>query len=217
MRRRLLVAMATAVGLTACESPTLARPAFAYNPTQLTAGQLYRWPSGSVIKVHVPVQPAGSTLDLLAATSRALGAWNLLPLFGEYRLELGTLAEAQVIVVDRAAPLPVAPVATCPFSTGNASGATYFCPVNGRAARLALAGGTASNVSVVVSVDVARLASQGRVDAVVAHELGHALGLGGHSDDPTDLMFAAPSVTRPSNRDAQTLQYVLGQRAAFLL
>lgn len=201
----------------ACDAPTVARPAFAYNPTQLSGGQLYRWPSGTTITVYVAPQPLGATLDLFSAADNALAEWNDLPLFDEYQLVLGGLTEADLIIVDRASPLPVTPAAACPFNAGNAAGATYFCPVNGRAVPLAAAGGGTTRATVVVSVDAGRLGTQTRLDAVVAHELGHALGIGGHSDDAADLMFASPTVRRPSNRDAQTLQFVLGERPAVLL
>jgi hypothetical protein len=38
------------------------------------------------------------------------------------------------------------------------------------------------------------------------HEVGHALGIWRHSDDPDDLMFADPTVAAPSDRDLQTAQ-----------
>lgn len=205
------------LGTTACEAPTVSRPAFAYNPTQLSGGQLYRWPSGTTITVYVAPQPMGATLDLFAAASNAVAEWNDLPLFDEYRLAFGSLASANVVLVDRSVPLPVTPAPACPFNSGNASGYTYFCPVNGRAVPLAPTSGGPPSATVVISVDPGRLPSQARLDAVVAHELGHALGIGGHSDDAADLMFASPTVRRPSNRDAQTLQFVLGERAAVLL
>ena len=38
------------------------------------------------------------------------------------------------------------------------------------------------------------------------HELGHALGIFNHSDDPADLMFGNPEVDLPSNRDISTAE-----------
>ena len=38
------------------------------------------------------------------------------------------------------------------------------------------------------------------------HELGHAIGIFAHSDDPEDLMFGNPEVDLPSNRDISTAE-----------
>ena len=38
------------------------------------------------------------------------------------------------------------------------------------------------------------------------HELGHALGIFNHSDDPEDIMFGNPEADLPSNRDISTAE-----------
>lgn len=38
------------------------------------------------------------------------------------------------------------------------------------------------------------------------HELGHALGIFNHSEDPADLMFGDPIVERPSDADLATME-----------
>lgn len=40
------------------------------------------------------------------------------------------------------------------------------------------------------------------------HELGHALGIFAHSEDPEDLMYADPEVDLPSDRDRRTAEAV---------
>jgi predicted Zn-dependent protease len=40
------------------------------------------------------------------------------------------------------------------------------------------------------------------------HEFGHALGIFRHSDEPTDLMFADPTVPAPSDRDLETAELI---------
>jgi hypothetical protein len=40
---------------------------------------------------------------------------------------------------------------------------------------------------------------------VTAHEIGHALGIFDHSNDPSDLMHPQPSVAAPSLRDQSTI------------
>jgi predicted Zn-dependent protease len=38
------------------------------------------------------------------------------------------------------------------------------------------------------------------------HELGHAIGIFAHSDDPADIMFTDPAVDLPSDRDIRTAE-----------
>lgn len=51
-------------------------------------------------------------------------------------------------------------------------------------------------------------ADRALIPIVAAHEFGHALGIGGHSTDPADLMFpySTAAVTQPSARDLNTIE-----------
>jgi predicted Zn-dependent protease len=86
-----------------------------------------------------------------------------------------------------------------------------------RAERFPLSAGGLSAITVVIRLDRGRLTSQESLNAVVAHEFGHALGIGAHSDDARDLMFGLPTVSAPSARDRGTLRFVLGQRPGLTL
>lgn len=206
------------VGLGGCEAPTYARPEAAYDVTALSGGQRYRWAAGSRVRVWVEGPAVAGPADLPRAVRAALAAWNAVPEFAEVVLATaGSLAEAQVVVLDHRTPLPVTPAPACPYQPRSAAGYTYLCPGPGRAQRLPLASGAPGATSVVIGVDLPRFPTQAALDAVVAHELGHALGIGGHSDRAEDLMFGAPVVTAPSARDVRALRHLLGAPADFTL
>lgn len=202
----------------ACDAPTGARPATAYDPTTLSRGKLYRWPSGRQISVWVVVPSVPGPVDLALAVREGINAWNAIPRFAEFTLVTATsISDADVVIYDRVLAAPVSP-GSCSFDASSAAGYTYFCPtssVPSRAEMLPLAAtqaaGGAGHVAVVIRVDRGRVTNQAGYNAVVTHELGHAVGIGAHSDQPSDVMFGAPIVSTPSARDARTLQNLLGR------
>ena len=54
----------------------------------------------------------------------------------------------------------------------------------------------------------AALLSQEKMRTVCLHELGHAIGLWGHSPDSADVLFFAATAQRPTDRDKATLRKV---------
>jgi len=200
----------------ACDNPTVVRPNFAYDPTELTGGQLYRWSTGARVRVFVEPMAAGS-VDLAGAVQRAVASWNAVPQEREFTLEVVTNRDvADVIVYDRSIPQPVV-TGSCPFNPSGAAGYTYFCPINGRAEQLRPIASTVLTVSIVVRVDMTTTATQALLDALVAHEMGHAVGIGGHSPQTSDLMYSRPTVSAPTDRDRATLRNVLGRPANITL
>ena len=211
-RRVILAALIAA----ACDSPTVVRPDFAYNPTDLTGGQLYRWSTGARVRVFVEPMGAGS-VDLASAVQRAVSAWNAVPQAREFTLDVVTNRDvADVIVYDRSLPQPVV-TGSCPFNPSGAAGYTYFCPINGRAERLRPLASTVLTTAIVIRVDMTTTATQAALDALVAHEVGHAVGIGGHSPQSTDVMYTRPTVRTPTDRDRNTLRNVLGRAADITL
>ena len=211
-RRVILAALIAA----ACDSPTVIRPDFAYDPTALTGGLLYRWSTGARVRVFVEPMGAGS-VDLASAVQRAVSAWNAVPQAREFTLDVVTNRDvADVIVYDRSLPQPVV-TGSCPFNPSGAAGYTYFCPINGRAERLRPLASTVLTTAIVIRVDMTTTATQAALDALVAHEVGHAVGIGGHSPQSTDVMYTRPTVRTPTDRDRNTLRNVLGRAADITL
>jgi predicted Zn-dependent protease len=212
-----ITAVVGSAGLISCDTPTEAPAAFAYDPTTLTAGKLYRWENGRRLDVWV-VPTADASRDLTRATSEAVARWNTVPRGDRFTLRMATsAAEAEIIVFERGSPLPVALPASCPYGSTGAVGYTYFCGEGPRALPLPLTGTTTGSARVLVRIDFGRLATQGELAAIVMHELGHAVGIGGHSLDTLDVMHANPRRVTPSGRDTQTLRWLLAQRADLLL
>jgi hypothetical protein len=204
----------------ACETPTATRPDAAYNPTTLTNGLLYRWESGKTIRVWIVPSAPLAPFDLGVATRSGMVEWNTVPQFGEFTFASAErIEDADLIVYDREQPAPTE-VGACTFDPRSSAGYTYFCPDGGeplRAERLPLTSDPSYSVSLVIRVDFGRVTSQAGLNAVVAHELGHAIGVGGHSDQPLDLMFGLPTVLTPSVRDGATLRFLLGQPPDLIL
>lgn len=204
--------------LVACDGPISTRPTAAYNPTALTNGLYYHWLNGRVVTVWVEQTGLATTTDLLGAVTRARTVWNAVPQYDEYMLlAAASAAEANIIVFDASTPNPVTPSPNCAFDAHGAGGYTYFCAAGAiggnpdtfaQTIPLAAGGGLAT---VVIRVDHAKATTSAAYDALVAHEFGHALGIGAHSDNSADLMFANPLVVTPSDRDRATLRFVLGK------
>lgn len=213
-----LAKLTAALLLGACDSPTVVPATFAYDPTGLTAGVRYRWSTNQRVRVYVETPVSGTPWQLRDAVQRGVAQWNRVPSDDGFTLELtNARAGAHVLVLDRASVLPVVPADACAFAPGGAGGYTYFCPDGARARALAFSDGTRGPLSVVIRVDMGRATTQLEADALVAHELGHAIGIGGHSADTGDVMYPQPRVATPSGRDTQTLRWLLGQTAQLLL
>jgi len=192
------------------------RPDFAYDPTQLTGGLLYRWTTGAKVRVFVEPLAAGG-VNLATSVQRAVQSWNAVPQVREFTMEVVSNRDAaDVIVYDRSVAQPVV-TGSCPFTPSGAAGYTYFCPLNGRAERLRPVGATVLSVAIVIRVDLTTTATQSALDALVAHEMGHAVGIGGHSPQTTDVMYTRPTVSTPTQRDRSTLRNLLGRAADITL
>ena len=162
---------------------------------RLRTSQVLRWPVGASIRVWVGRDGRGRGGSLRPAFAAAARGWNDAARRGEYRfVRAPRPAEADVVLVWSDVDWPV-DVRACP-ATHVGSAVTAFCVSEADPGRLkafptaSVESGRADGVRMVVAVDAGLEAEPRRVERVVAHELGHVLGIGSHSPDPSDLMWA---------------------------
>lgn len=190
-----------------CDAPTVPARVTVYPFTlQTSTGDVVmRWPAGSSIRVGVVPGGTGEA-NLVAAVGSGAAAWNAVALYGEYDLvPVSGTADADVLVASSDAPLPV-DVSQCPPS-GGGFGVTTFCLTsNGRNLQpFPLLQGGGGHVKMIVTVLSTVAADPARAERVVAHELGHVLGIARHSPNAGDLMAANPTVSEPAPADRATI------------
>lgn len=202
--------------IAACDTPAMPTPdAPAYEP-RLSADEqfIYRWSGGHAIRLFIDPTNEPADVDLAASVRAAIAVWEAVSNLGAVRFEfVANFRDADVIIHHRTAPRLVAP-ADCPEPPLLGTHATYFCLTEDfRVSPLRPIDGGRGSVKMDVFVSRELVDSPQRFNEVVAHEIGHILGIGLHSPTPTDLMYAFPQTDRPSADDTQTLRWVLSQRA----
>jgi predicted Zn-dependent protease len=205
------LALAGAVLVFGCDTPTVPGDAPAYEASGLT-GFTYHWGPGRELALFVDGAAAPAATDLVADVRHGMQHWARATRLGEIRWTLvRDPSEADVIIRHTAAPTRVGTV-PCPRFGLAAAGVTFFCVSGGQQAlTLPLLSGQPSRVKMEVIVNRSRADDAEHFRAIVVHELGHVLGLGAHSSTATDVMFAFPRRSTPSADDARTLRHLLGR------
>lgn len=191
----------------ACDAPTVPTRVGVY-PFKLqtsTGDVVMRWPAGA--RVRVAVAPGGTGQpNLVAGVSAAAAGWNAAALYGEYELvPVSAVEEADVLVASSDGPLPV-DAAQCTPSPGGFGVTTFCLTADGEHLQsFPLLQGGGGHVKMIVTVLGSLAADEARARRVVAHELGHVLGIARHSPNPGDLMAANPTVWVPALADRATV------------
>ena len=200
------------IALPGCDAPVVNALGPPYDPTALTGGIIYHWPVGSSIAIHVVPWPASDD-RLTSSVRNAARQWVAILAYREHSLRVvDDPSAADIIVRDSRAPSPVE-IDCAGVGWGDAAGSTVFCPLDDTARTLDLVDGGGGRTKILISIDVLESDSYASgLPPIVLHEIGHALGIGGHSPVAGDAMFAIPGAPSPSRRDALTLRYVLHRR-----
>lgn len=203
-------AAAVMAALLGCDAPTVDGEPAGYDP-RLGGTDIYHWPLGHRLAVFV--DPASGGESLRDPVRKGFGAWRDSLRYSEVELALvDDPGRADVIVHLSAAPRLV-DYGTCGSGGVGAAGVTFFCVATAGDSMetLALVSGDSGHVKMNVTIDPSRLSGSTTLPALVAHEIGHVLGIGTHASQSTDLMFTAPGVEVPGARDAAALRWLLHQ------
>ena len=133
------IAVAALMSCTDAAAPRIDPPA--YDPTQLSGGFVYRWPTGTVISVFVDPTATGSGMDLAGVVTSGTAAWKAALGGAQFAFRSATAAaDADVIVHLSTAPRLVG-LAGCAEPQSFAGGVTFFCPARDSALTLPLISG----------------------------------------------------------------------------
>jgi predicted Zn-dependent protease len=162
----------------------------------------FHWP-GSRLPVRIWAENAASLPENLP---KAIEAWRAAFLYGEFDATVVS-DSTRADVIFRAGPPPGPP------SLARVRLNATLAPQCSGATDIALSDDhTRLELPIRVYIDPSSAPDDPALPACLAltttHELGHALGIFRHSDEPTDLMFANPTVPGPSERDLETAEHI---------
>lgn len=182
--------------IAACAEPTIpGRVSYGFDDG---FGGVFRWPAGS-LPVRFYLDDRGPMRTLI---SEGLAAWEAQFLYGEWRGALEPDSNNAHVIVRWGGPVPpdVPPDTGAPaFACTGVTQIVFDSASNAveRPMRVSV------NELAGTFTPEQRVACYARV---LAHELGHTLGLLQHSAQSTDLMAAQPTVRAPSARDRMTAE-----------
>jgi predicted Zn-dependent protease len=205
----------------ACDAPSIPVVASGYDPESLVPF-IYHWSAGHDIAIYVDTTDATPDADLPGSVQGAIAAWEPVGRLGEVRLHTVTDVHAADVIVHfmNVRRLIISPddpnnpgTSLCdPQDTG--SGFTWICVTSDlHAVEFLFTDGSDGHVKMDVAVSRTAVPDLAAFRSVVMHEIGHVLGIGAHSPNIDDLMFIRPRAPAPTEADAQTLRFILSQRA----
>lgn len=192
MRSAIALACATlALGCSEIATPVRA-PRYVFD----IGGEVFHWP-GDRLPVRYFADPRGTMTSLVR---EGLATWEIQFLYGEFRGVLVTDSTAADVIVRWQDSVPP----DVPPDTAGALGACDGVTTYQIDTTSTMEGPIHVALLVRPGFTTAQIAAC--VHRVVAHELGHTLGILTHSPASTDLMFDTPGTQFPTHRDRNTVQ-----------
>ncbi len=196
-----LVLLGTLVVAAACDSPQAPVRPTPYDFRLAKSDTVFHWPEASM-PVRFYAQPIGRVPEDVAD---GLRQWQRQFLYGEFSPIVVADSQQADVVVRLASPEPPgAPPTDDPFR--------FVCEGLTILPARVTDGSGQTRFSARIEVFLNWFPGSDPTDVtnclrvITAHEIGHTLGIFGHSDATTDLMHPQPSVRSPSNRDQATIQ-----------
>lgn len=162
-------------------------------------GQTLVWPS-RMNPIPVYIHLDSDQVPFLPAVHQGLDAWEEA---SEGRIvfkEVTSPPEAGIIIE-----LDEGPLSHPYLEVGHANYSISQSALSGKKMRVTVTVNTGERTAPISLKD--RL---DQVERLTLHELGHALGIWGHSPDPGDIMYARPIVSGLSERDKRTILRLYG-------
>jgi hypothetical protein len=220
-RVALAIAPLLCAAASACDTPVMVVDDRGYNALAIVPF-VYHWSAGHEIAIFVDKRNEPAGVDLEAAVRAGIAAWEAVGLLGEVQMTVVPDVHDADVIVHHAEATSLVTIDTdvCPSAVDLGGGRTYFCILENENSGaltvpiLPLNDGSGGHVKMDVRINLGAIGEPQFFNAIVAHELGHVLGIGAHSPNTADLMFGTPRVFVPSDDDAAALRYVLSRPAA---
>lgn len=178
-------------------------PDYSNLATQESRGERLTWPP-ELLPVPVCIQLADpGQAAFIDNIYHDLGVWTQVTRQRIRFQEVGYPDKARIVIT-----LKPGPLMDPDHSIGHASfnsqilGTEY--PVHNLKVHITVNTGDARNADLPLAL------RKEQVEKLVLHELGHAIGIWGHSKDPDDIMYTHPIVSRLSQRDINTIRKLYG-------
>lgn len=186
----------------ACETPTVPLEVDPYDfRLQVPAGmgqtsdvKTFHWPKGSSVDVILVGEALPNRPSLRTAFESAVRIWGVAAVFGEVALRETTDPGRALVILtwDDAEPRYSTP-ASCTGPTTGAAATRGCLTDDGQSLRVwARRDGGGSRALFRVTINRSLVVDAEFLQILVAHEMGHALGILSHSPDSGDLMWGGP-------------------------